>query len=77
MQIQTSTVFHIGGATFDSEAKARQWLADQVGRIIDKALSDAGAVTGPKTALQVNAAMLSNAAVLAVLLSAYAAPVSD
>lgn len=50
MRIQTNTVFHIGGATFDSEDKARQWLADQVGRIIDKALSDAGAVIGPKTA---------------------------
>lgn len=76
MQIETRTVYIIGGASFDSEDKARQWIADAIGRTLDKALSDAGQVIGPKAALAVNSAMLSQAATLSILLGAHAAPVA-
>lgn len=77
MQIHSRTVYSIGATDFANESAARQWIADKIGRTIDKALSDAGHVLGPRHAIAVNDAMLKNSATLAALLSAYSAPVSD
>lgn len=76
MQIQTLTRYCVGGAEFDSEAKAREWLFDQMGATLDKALSDAGAGSvGPKERLVFMAALTSQANTIHRLLGAYIAPV--
>ena len=77
MRIETKTVYLVGKAEFESEKAARQWIADQIGRTIDKALSDAGKTIGPGNAIAVNDAMLKNSATLSTLLSAYAAPIEE
>ena len=77
MQIETNTSYVIAGASFQTEKAARQWIADQVGRTIDKALSDAGKALGPGNAIALNDAIMKNAATLAVLLAAFVAPVSE
>jgi len=76
MQIYTRTTYHIAGASFDTEKKARDWLYDQIGNTLDKALSDLGAGTvGPRERIAMVDAITSNAAAIHTLLGAYVAPV--
>lgn len=72
MRIETVISYRVGGATFDSEKAARDWIEDQIGALIDKGL--AGRLVGPGDKLAMHAAILSNANALRVLLDAYTAP---
>lgn len=78
MQIHARTVYSIGGIDFDSEAKARAWIYDQIGGLMDSALASAGAgALGPRERIQIVDAITANAATLAVLLDAYRGPVDS
>jgi hypothetical protein len=72
MRIEIVQQYRIGGAVFDSEKAARDWIEDQVGAIIDKGL--AGRLVGPGDKLALHAAILNNANTLRALLEAYASP---
>ena len=78
MQIQTRVVYSVGNVDFDSEKKAREWIYDQIGNLMSKALSDHGAgVIGPRGRIAIVDCLTENAAQFAILLRAYSSPVSD
>ena len=71
MRIEIVQQYRIGGAVFDSEKAARDWIEDQVGALIDKGL--AGRLVGPGDKLALHTAILNNAHTLRMLLDAYTA----
>ena len=77
MQIVKKTVYCVGALSFDSPDKAKQYIADQIGNMIDNSLSDRGCVIGPKAAIVLNEIMLTNAASLSILLRAYSVGIGN
>lgn len=78
MLIVTKTVYIVGNAEFDSERKAREWIYDQIGNLMDKALSDYGAgAIGPKERIAIVDCLTKNAAQFEILLRAYRKPVDE
>ena len=78
MQIQTRVVYSVGNVDFDSEKKAREWIYDQIGSLMSKAISDHGAgAIGPRERIAIVDCLTKNAAQFAILLGAYSSPVSD
>ena len=76
MQIFAKTVYVVGNVEFNSERKAREWIYDQIGNLMSKALSDHGAgAIGPKERIASVDCLAKNAAQFEILLGAYRAPV--
>lgn len=75
MQIESRIVYSVLGKDYGSANAAREAIADEIGRLVDRGLSDAGMALGPRTAITLNDVLLDNAKHLSELLCAYAAPV--
>lgn len=72
MRIETKVFYLIGGCQFDSETKAREWLYDQIGNLMDNGLSktNCSGSIGSKERIAIVDAMVKNARQLAILLDA-------
>lgn len=77
MQIERVDVYRIRGQSFESEAKAREWIADQIGERMQRAIRAQGCVLHPRDEIRIVDAVLANTATLLPLLGAYVAPVEN
>lgn len=78
MCIISKTFYLVDGEMFDSEEKARAWVYDQIGTMLDSCLTQVSApVLDPKERLKIVEALTLDPKELARLLNLYASKVSE